>query len=35
LPKDPTEFLNAGHLYKPVKDLEGMSNMYEAVKAGT
>jgi spermidine/putrescine transport system substrate-binding protein len=35
LPKNPTEFLNSGFLYKPVKDLEGMSSMYESVKAGT
>jgi spermidine/putrescine transport system substrate-binding protein len=35
IPKDPTEFLTAGHLYKPVLRLEEISNMYEAVKAGT
>jgi spermidine/putrescine transport system substrate-binding protein len=35
LPKDPTEFLNAGILFKPVKRLDEISNMYEAVKAGT
>jgi spermidine/putrescine transport system substrate-binding protein len=35
LPKDPIEFLNKGVLYRPVKDLEGISNMYESVKAGT
>ncbi len=35
IPKDPTEFLTSGHLYKPVLRLEEISNMYEAVKAGT
>jgi spermidine/putrescine transport system substrate-binding protein len=35
LPKDPVEFLNSGILYRPVKDLEKISNMFESVKAGT
>ena len=35
IPKDPTDFLTAGHLYKPVLRLDEISNMYEAVKAGT
>jgi len=34
LVKDPTEFLNDGILFKPNKQLEEISSMFEAVKAG-
>ena len=34
LPRDPTQFLANGILFKPNKQLEEISSMFEAVKAG-
>jgi spermidine/putrescine transport system substrate-binding protein len=34
LPRDPSEFLNNGIMFKPNKRLEAVSSMFEAVKAG-